>query len=132
MKIKIEKEEKNPLLKRKDIVALIDHEGGPTPSKDDIRKKLSAEKGWDINKIEIKYVHSIYGSPFSKSIIKVWDKPQERLTPKEKSEEVNDEVKEEKEPKTENKEEKGLEEKGKAEEKERDKLEENKEETKED
>ena len=95
MKIKIESEKKNPLLKRTDVVALVDHEGGPTPSKEEIRKKLSAEKDWDLNKIEIKYIHSVYGSPFSKTIIKIWDKPQERLMPKEGKVEEGKEAKEE-------------------------------------
>ncbi len=88
MKFKIQKEERNSLLKRLDLEVIIDHEGGATPSKESIRRKLSTEKDWDLNRIEVKFIHSIYGSPFSKGIIKVWDESQERLKLKEEIVEV--------------------------------------------
>ncbi|MHA1377902.1 MAG: 30S ribosomal protein S24e [Candidatus Helarchaeota archaeon] len=63
MSINIISEEDNPLLNRKEIKFVIEHEKKPTPSRFEIRKKIAAQFNVPIETTYIKSLNSKFGLP---------------------------------------------------------------------
>jgi len=129
MKIKILDTKENPLLKRKEIIGLIEHGGEATPSKAAVQAYLSKTEKFKPKHVEVKKIFSPVGGINSKFLVYLWKekevpileekKPEEKTEeskkdePKEKSEETKEAPKEEpkKDDKEESKEEKPKEDK---------------------
>ena len=103
MEIKVVNEKENPLMKRKEILAYIDYQGGSTPSKADLQKMLSEQFKVDIQNVEITKLLSEFGLSKGKAWIKIWQekkvpiyseiKKEKTAKPKEKKEEKKPEEK---------------------------------------
>ena len=61
MKVEILKEKENKLLARKEIEFRIEHVGATTPSRADIRAKISAQYNADVAAVVIKKLKTKYG-----------------------------------------------------------------------
>jgi len=117
MDVQVISEKENPLLKRREILASIDYQGGSTPSKADLQKNLADHFKVNMDNVEISKIMSEVGMSKGKIWIKIWQekkvpiyaeikkekKPKEKKKPKEqKPEEKKEEPKPEAEqPKTE-------------------------------
>ncbi len=65
MKIKIEDKQENPLLKRQDITFLVDHTGAATPTRLDVRAKLSAMLNCKEDQLYITKLNGLFGQSTS-------------------------------------------------------------------
>ena len=72
MDIQVISEKENPLLKRKEILASIDYQGGSTPSKADLQKTLADHFKVSIDSVEISKILSEIGMSKGKVWIKIW------------------------------------------------------------
>ncbi|MFQ3275409.1 MAG: small subunit ribosomal protein S24e [Candidatus Nanohaloarchaea archaeon] len=96
----------NPLLGRREVEVEVNHEGEPTPSKEDIKSRVAAENDLDAEKIEVESVYTGYGENTSRGTLKVYEefeydeeleeKPEEEQTvePEKETTEVTEEYEE--------------------------------------
>lgn len=63
----------NPLLGRREVEVEVNHEGEPTPSKEDIKTRVAAENDLDAEKIEVETVYTGYGENVSLSSLKIYE-----------------------------------------------------------
>ncbi len=96
MDIKIISEKENPLLKRREVLASIDYQGGPTPSKADLQKTLADHFKVNINNVEISKIMSEIGISKGKIWIKIWQEKNVPIYAEIKKEKEKEEPKEEK------------------------------------
>ena len=61
IQIKVLTEKKNPILKRTDLMLMVDHIGQPTPKTDDIIKKIAEKFNTSPEKVEVVYIFSQKG-----------------------------------------------------------------------
>ncbi len=54
--VEIKNDFKNPLLSRRELMLIINHLGGGTPSRLDLRKKIASKLGEDIDKVYVKKI----------------------------------------------------------------------------
>ena len=123
MKINIIEIRENPLLKRNEIIGIIEHNGMSTPSKASVQAYLAKEKKIKPKHIEVKRIISGVGNTQSRILAYVWKEKEVPIIEEKKAKEKGAEVKEEgkkeesaEEPKKEEKKEEATEE-GKKEEK---------------
>lgn len=74
MEAKISSIRFNPLLDRNEIEVDVEHEGEPTPSKEDVKDRIAAEEDIDPEEIEVVNVKSAFGRQTSKAYLKVFEK----------------------------------------------------------
>ncbi|NCO97391.1 MAG: hypothetical protein GW865_04915, partial [Candidatus Aenigmarchaeota archaeon] len=70
--VKILEEKENPILKRKDLLLMLDHKGEPTPKTSDIAKLIADKFKGDQKKTEIIYMFSQKGISQTKVKAYVW------------------------------------------------------------
>ncbi len=73
MKISIQTERENPLLKRNELEGTIEHDGMSTPSKAAVQKYLAQERGIGEKHIEIKQIFSSQGREYAKLRAFIWN-----------------------------------------------------------
>ncbi|MCS7135204.1 MAG: hypothetical protein NZ893_02070 [Candidatus Aenigmarchaeota archaeon] len=73
--IAILREYDNKLLQRKDLLLEIEHSGQPTPKKSDVEKIIADKFKVIPEQVEVIYIFSYVGKPFSKVKAKIWNKP---------------------------------------------------------
>jgi len=73
MEIKILQEKNNQLLKRKELLLLIDHKDRATPSREELSNELSKMFNVPKEKIVIDYILSVRGDQKAKAKIKVYE-----------------------------------------------------------
>ena len=78
MDIQVISEKENLLLKRREVLASIDYQGGSTPSKADMQKTLADHFKVNVDNLEISKIISDVGMPKGKAWIKIW---QEKKVP---------------------------------------------------
>lgn len=98
METQIASVRENPLLGRREVEVEVNHEGEPTPSKEDIKSRVAAENDLDAEKIEVETVYTGYGENVSLSSLKIYEefeydeeleeKPEEEQTAEEEVEET--------------------------------------------
>ena len=89
MSIQVIEDKYNPILKRREIKAVISHEGKATPSKEEVKKIISEFFNASLEKIEVCKIFSKKGIGKSDVKIRVWDNEApkiEKKRSKEKSE----------------------------------------------
>ncbi len=69
----------NPLIKRRELDLLVLHVGKPTPSRMELRYKLSKALNVDIKRLYIRSVQSEYGVGRSRVEVHVYDTPERAL-----------------------------------------------------
>ena len=69
----------NPLIKRRELDLLVLHVGKPTPSRMQLRYKLSKALGVDVKRLYIRNIFSEYGVGRSKVEVHVYDTPERAL-----------------------------------------------------
>ncbi|HDI02812.1 MAG TPA: hypothetical protein ENF95_01610 [Candidatus Aenigmarchaeota archaeon] len=117
MKIKILEVKENPLMKRKELKGIIEHEGMPTPSKASVQMYLAKEQGVPPKHVDVRKIFSAEGREDARLIAYIWEEKEVPVL--EEKKEQKGEAKEG-ETKPEEKEKTG---KGKAEEKQEEKAE---------
>ena len=75
MKVSIFSEKDNPYMKRKEIVALVEHGGGATPSRAAIQQLLAKEWGAKVEQVDVKGVFTRVGRQASRVKVHVWYEP---------------------------------------------------------
>jgi small subunit ribosomal protein S24e len=73
METEIASVRENPLLGRREVEVEVNHEGEPTPSKEDIKTRVAAENDLDAEKIEVETVYTGYGENTSLSNLKIYE-----------------------------------------------------------
>ena len=73
MKLEIINEKENPILKRKEIEAIVEHEEQPTPTRKEIKEHLKALKDYPVELMVIKKIEGIFGLPKEKVLIFVYE-----------------------------------------------------------
>ncbi len=117
MKINIIEIRENPLLKRNEIIGIIEHNGMSTPSKASVQAYLAKEKKIKPKHIEVKRIISGVGNTQSRILAYVWKEKEVPIIEEKKAEEKVEKKEESaEEPKKEEKKEEATEE-GKKEEK---------------
>ena len=116
MKVNILETRENPLLKRKELICSIEHEGDPTPSKAAVQAYIAKTEKVKPKSIEIKKIFSPKGGINSKVLVYFWKekevpvleekKPETKEASKSEGEEPKKEPKEEPVPEEADKEEK--------------------------
>lgn len=71
MEVEITSVKENPLLERREVKAEVRHSGEATPSKEDVKSRLAAEKDLEPGNVEVKHIYTGYGSENSTAEIKV-------------------------------------------------------------
>lgn len=71
MESKIISVRENPLLDRSKVKVELEHEDEPTPSEEDVKNRLAAEKDLDVEEIELDSIYTGYGSNKSEATLKV-------------------------------------------------------------
>ena len=71
MEIQMESVRENPLMDRRKITAQVEHDGGSTPSREDIRDRFSAENNVDTENVNVGEIHTGYGRNVSQVDIQV-------------------------------------------------------------
>ena len=72
MKVNILETRENPLLKRKELICSIEHEGDPTPSKAAVQAYIAKTEKVKPKSIEIKKIFSPKGGINSKVLVYFW------------------------------------------------------------
>jgi small subunit ribosomal protein S24e len=73
MEIKILEQKDNKLLKRKEILLLIDHSNKATPSREELSNEISKIFNVPKEKIVIDYILSIRGDQKAKAKVKIYE-----------------------------------------------------------
>lgn len=84
MKVSVIKKDENPLLKRSEVRFEVDHEGGPTPKRLDVRKELAGQLGVPEDMVVIEKFATMYGRQVASGIARAYDSKErlEELEPK--------------------------------------------------
>lgn len=84
MKVTVVKKDENPLLKRSEVRFEVDHEGGPTPKRLDVRKELAGQLGVPEDMVVIEKFATMYGRQVASGIARAYDSKErlEELEPK--------------------------------------------------
>ena len=70
--MKVIEEKENPLLKRKEVLVLLEYDGKATMSKAVLQKMVSEEMKAAIDSVEVSKILSEVGTPMGKAWIKIW------------------------------------------------------------
>ncbi len=73
MEVEITSIKENPLMERREVEATVNHSGEPTPSKEDVLTRITADKGLEKENVEVKNVYGNYGSKKAKAVIHVFE-----------------------------------------------------------
>lgn len=73
MKVSIVSDSRNPFMKRKEVVAVLEHESEPTPAKAALQQYLAKELSTDAEKIEVKSIFTETGIPRSHAKAFAWE-----------------------------------------------------------
>ncbi|MEM1578552.1 MAG: 30S ribosomal protein S24e [Archaeoglobaceae archaeon] len=72
MEIRVESERHDPLLKRKEVHFKISFEG-KTPSRGEVREKIAALMGVELQRVVINYIKTEFGKREAKCYAKIYD-----------------------------------------------------------
>jgi len=73
MEVRIADRKENKLLDREELYVIIDHKGGATPKRDELRKKIAAMVGKEEDLVVIYKIFSVYGVQKSRAIVHVYN-----------------------------------------------------------
>jgi len=95
MKIEIQERKKNPLLKREEIIGVIEHDGNPTPSKAVVQKILASQEKVDPKYVEVEKILTGEGERIARVSARIWEEREfpvllEEAMKKEKEEETGE------------------------------------------
>ncbi|NOZ81956.1 MAG: 30S ribosomal protein S24e [Candidatus Micrarchaeota archaeon] len=71
MEVSVISEKKNPVMKRRELVLSVDYNGGPTPSKEELKNKISAVLSVEPERVEVSKVLSEKGAARGRVWIKI-------------------------------------------------------------
>jgi len=96
MRLEVTKEKLNPLLKRKEVEAAVEHPEEATPSAAALQQLFAKQLNAEVERVDVKHVFSGRGIPKAKAVIFVWDEKRvEDLSKKATGEKKEEEQKEE-------------------------------------
>ena len=72
MESEIQTVQNNPLLDRREVKLLLNHEGEATPSEEDVKSRFAAEKDVEQENIEIKSIYTGFGKETSEASLQVY------------------------------------------------------------
>ena len=71
MEIEVQTVEENPLMERKEVKTMVNHEGEATPTKEDVKSRFVADRGLSENQVTVLNVYGKYGRQSSQAEIYV-------------------------------------------------------------
>jgi len=77
MEIEVKNEKENTILERKDVELIVDHPGESTPSENNIRSKIAAERDLKKEAILIESIYSHFGTSTSNVFVKILENPED-------------------------------------------------------
>ncbi len=77
MKIEIVQETENKTLARKEIEFRVEHLGSTTPSRDDVRTKITAQFDADPSSVVIRSMHTKYGMGVTDGVARIYSDPEQ-------------------------------------------------------
>lgn len=80
MKIKIVSNKRNELLKRSEVIFIVSHEGGPTPSRIEVREKLARTLNVEEDRVYIRKMETTTGTMTTMGEAHVYDSPDQART----------------------------------------------------
>lgn len=72
MESEIQTVRNNPLLDRREVKLLLNHQGEATPSEEDVKSRFAAEKDVEQDSIEIKSIYTGFGQEESEATLQVY------------------------------------------------------------
>lgn len=72
MKVEIERKVENPLLERTEIHFTVDHEGGPTPKREEVKAQLASILNVEKDTVIIDSIKTEFGKQVSRGYAKVY------------------------------------------------------------
>ena len=73
MELEITTVKENPLMDRREVKATLKHQNEPTPGKEDVLSRITADKGLDKENVEVNHVYTNYGKNSSLALIQVYE-----------------------------------------------------------
>ncbi len=73
MKIKILEVKENPLMKRRELKGIIEHDGMPTPSRASVQMYLAKEQGVPPKHVDVRKIFSAEGREDARLIAYIWE-----------------------------------------------------------
>lgn len=95
MEIEVKSREEKKLLGREEVELEVDHTGEPTPDRESLRRKVSAELDVDPEKVEVYGIHSSSGVQVSQAQVNVHEEPVMEELPDEEEEPADEEPEQE-------------------------------------
>ncbi|MEM7813907.1 MAG: hypothetical protein QW548_03350 [Candidatus Aenigmatarchaeota archaeon] len=92
MKVSIFSEKDNPFMKRKEVVALVEHGSEATPSRAAVQQILAREWGIKPEQVDVKGIFTRVGKQASRVKVHVWSEPKVPDLSKQPKEEKKAEV----------------------------------------
>lgn len=77
LKIKVVSNKRNELLKRNEVIFIVSHEKGPTPSRIEVREKLANLLQVDVNRVYVKRIETTTGTMTAMGEAHVYDSPEQ-------------------------------------------------------
>lgn len=77
MEIKIVSNKRNDLLKRNEVIFIVTHEGGPTPSRIEVREKLASKLNVDVDRVYIRRMETMTGTRITTGEAHIHDAPEQ-------------------------------------------------------
>ncbi len=77
MEIEILRERENRTLSRREIEFRVDHSGNTTPSRADVRAKISAMFNADVESVIIKEMHTCFGAGITGGEARIYSSPEQ-------------------------------------------------------
>ncbi len=73
MEITITEEKENPLIGRKEILAVLTHLGDVTPTREAVRSKIAAQLNTDLDRVVVQSINGHFGEPKSQLTVHCYD-----------------------------------------------------------
>jgi ribosomal protein S24E len=73
LEVKIKKDDYNPLLKRKEVYAYVDHDNGGSPSRSALRDAVASKYGVRPENVYVVKIHTSTGTQESECVVQVYD-----------------------------------------------------------
>lgn len=73
MRLEVTREKLNPLLKRKEVEAAVEHPEEATPAAAAVQQLFAKQLNAEVGRVDVKHIFSGHGIPKAKAIIFVWD-----------------------------------------------------------
>ncbi len=79
MEIEVERDNMNPLLKRRELYLMVRYENSPTPSRKAVREKIAGLFNVDLDRIVVSYMKPQFGKSEAVCYVKIYNSSEDLL-----------------------------------------------------